>query len=506
MPEHYRALVFLLLIAVVVHPLAGGLQSQQLPGAHRRRRNLWYVLTITAFLLGDFWVFALLATALIAWAYGQERNAPALFLGLLFAVPPAHQEIPGLGLFNFLFSLSFPRLLALVLLLPLFLRLVQKPRRPAGGLPRLADALFFGYLLVNVLLLAREASVTSAVRSAFYLFVDVFLPYFVFSRAFDDMARIRDAVASLVVAGVLLAAIGMFEASRHWLLYSALVQAWGSADKLLYLGRSGALRAMASTGHAIALGYVLAVSLLLYLPLRERMRGGWQRAGLTMLLVAGLLSALSRGPWLGAAAGLLLYIACGPRPAKNLVLLATAAGVALAILPFLPFGNSLLGLIPFFGTTDAGNVEYRQRLMENAARIIWRHPLLGSSDYLERLAEMGMVQGQGIIDIVNTYVRVALRSGLLGLACFAGVLLAAWFATLRARKLAQRALQGDAADLGRSLAAAQLAVIVTIATVSSIVVIPWVYWCIAGMSVAYARVVQACVREPAGAADRLGFA
>jgi O-antigen ligase len=163
-------------------------------------------------------------------------------------------------------------------------------------------------------------------------------------------------------------------------------------------------------------------------------------------------------------------------------------------------------LIPFFGSVETGNIEYRQRLLESAMQLVWRNPVLGSSDYLDRLAEMGLVQGQGIVDLVNTYVQVVLRSGLVGLALFAGVMVAAFFAAVRARKLSLRSKAGDVADLGRSLAAAQLAVIVTIGSVSSILVIPWVYWCLTGMLVAYARVVQASVREPSKMDERLRFA
>jgi hypothetical protein len=506
MPEPYRALVFLLLIGLAAHGLSGRLRAEELPGARALRRHLWFALTVAAFLLGDFWLFSVVAFAVLVWAGGRERNLPALFLALLFVVPPAQKEIPAFGFVNFLFGLSFPRLMALVLLLPMFLRLLHRPRPPQGGWARLADLLFFAYVSVQVLLLGREPSVTSALRSAFYVFVDLVLPYYVFSRSFDDLVKIRDAMAALVTAGLVLAAVGVFEATRHWLLYAALTDAWGSQDKLLYLGRSGVLRAMGSTGHAIALGYVLTICLLLYLPIRTRLRAGWPGPAMLLLLAAGLISPLSRGPWLGAAAGILLYLALGARPMKNLVLLGIAGLFALGILPFLPLGGGLLELVPFFGSIESGNFDYRQRLMENAAQLVWRDPLLGSSDYTERLAEMGMVQGQGIVDLVNTYVQVVLRSGLVGLALFVGVMAAAFFAALRARKLSLRADGRDAADIGRALAAAQLAVIVIIGSVSSILVIPWVYWCLAGLLVAYARVVHAAIREPGRATDRLRLA
>lgn len=501
MSEHHRALVFLVLLGLAAYRLSQPLQALQHRGAAGLRRNLWLALTLVAFLTGSFWVFFVFAFGVLLWARGRDRNAPALFLALLFVVPPADQPVPGLGLVNFLFDLSLPRLLSLTLLLPVFLRLVQKRGRPGGAFVRAADLLFCGYVAVNLALLTREASLTSALRGAFYLFVDMVLPYWVFSRALDDLADLRDAVGAFVTGGVVLAAVGIFELARHWLLYSALVDAWGSQGKLLYLGRGTTLRAMASTGHAIALGYVLAACLLLYLPLRGDLRG-WKKGGLLAMLAAGLLAPLSRGPWLGAAAGLLLYVALGRRPARNLMLLAVVAAGAFAILPFLPSGQFVLGMIPFFGDIETGNLRYRERLIHNAAQLLWEHPLLGLTDYEERLATMGMTQGQGIVDIVNTYVQVGLRSGFLGLGCFAGCLAASLLSVLRARTFSP----APADDLGRGLAAAQVAVIVTIATVSSIAVVPWVYWCLTGMMLSYARLVHAAAADARSVDDRLRFA
>lgn len=506
MSETHRAIVVVLVLALGAWKLARPLAAEQLPGAYRLRRGLWFALSITAFVVGDFWVFSTVALLLLVWARPRDPSVPGLFLALLFVVPPSPLDIPGFGLINFFFSLSFPRLLSLVLLLPLFFRLVRLPRAPQRGWPRLADLLFAGYLAVQLMLLARETSVTSAARGAFYVFIDLFLPYYVFSRAFVDVARVRDAMASLVIAGLVLSLVGLFEAGRYWLLYAGLVQGWGSTEQLLYLDRSGLLRAMGSTGHAIALGYLLAVCLLLFLPLRERLRAGWQRNAMLLLLCGGLFSALSRGPWVSTAVGLLVYVALGPKPVRN-VFRFTGAGLGAAIVAsFLPFGGFIINLLPFVGTVETGNIDYRQRLVENSWKLIWENPVFGSTDYIERLAAMGMVQGQGIVDIVNTYLQVALASGFVGLTFFAGVLLAALFSAMGARRQAARAGQEDVVAVGRGLVAAQVTVMITIFSVSSIVVIPWVYWCLAGMLVGYARMVHASARAERSAQPALRYA
>ena len=500
MPENFRVLAVLLVLGPAVFWLARPLAAEQLPGAHALRRGMWLALTVFAFALGDFWAFIALALLALFWAKMRDDNAPALFLALLFVVPTSQVDIPGFGVINYLFSLNFPRLMTLVLLLPLFLRLSRQPRVPQGGLTKLADILFAAYLGLQLLLLAREPSLTTAARNAFYLFVDLFLPYYVFSRAFTSVARVRDALVSLVVAGLLLSLVGLFEMARSWLLYANLVTGWGSPDELLYLDRSGALRAMGSTGHAIALGYVLGICLLLYLPLYTRLRPGWQRAALLLLLAGGLFSALSRGPWVGTAAGLLFYVVLGPQPVKRALLVGGGGVAGLAVLSLLPFGRFVIDLLPFIGTVETGNIDYRAKLLENAWKIIWLNPLLGSTDYTERLAAMGMVQGQGIVDIVNSYVEVALQTGFVGLTLFGGVLASALLCVLGARRQAHLAGQEDADPVGRALAAAQVTVLVTIVTVSSIVVIPWVYWCLTGMMVGYARAVYAAVHEARAAA------
>ena len=60
--------------------------------------------------------------------------------------------------------------------------------------------------------------------------------------------------------------------------------------------------------------------------------------------------------------------------------------------------------------------------------------------------------------------------------------------------------------VGRALVAAQVTVMITIFSVSSIVVIPWVYWCLAGMLVGYARAVRSSVRNERGTRSTLQFA
>jgi hypothetical protein len=83
-----------------------------------------------------------------------------------------------------------------------------------------------------------------------------------------------------------------------------------------------------------------------------------------------------------------------------------------------PYQDRVIGLIPFVGDTDSANVDYRQRLFDTSLVVIKQNPWFGGGDYIGQLGDLGMVQGEGIVDLVNTYLAVALSQGLIGLALF----------------------------------------------------------------------------------------
>lgn len=490
MPEHLRALIVILVLATIVFAFARRPAADLIPANDfTRRRNLWLALTLLAFVSHSFWVYAGVAAIVLSIARRRERNPLALFFFLLFLIPPVPVQIPGFGLINYFFALDHIRLLALCVLLPTFFAL----RKRADSLPfgRIwADRLLLVYLILSALLYLRETTLTDTLRQTLYLFIDVFLPYYVASRLLKEVGEFKDALLGFVLAAMVLALIGIFEFARHWLLYSALIDAlnlhWGIAS---YLGRGGSLRAIATTGQAIALGYVISVAIGFYLFLQGSVRNRLQRRLGALLLAAGLFVPLSRGPWVGAAAIIVVFIATGRSAAKRLMLLALAAVLALPLLAVIPGGQKVLDLLPFIGSVEKHNITYRERLIENALIVIQRNPWLGSVDYRSTPEMQSMIQGQGIIDIVNTYIAVALEVGLIGLALFGG-----FFATvLLGIRKAMRAFPNkddEQRRLGRALLATLAGILLTIFTVSSITVIPVVYWSLAGMGVAYVQMAR----------------
>lgn len=490
MPEHFRALIVILVLAGIVFVIARRPAADVIADRDfTRRRNLWFALTLLAFVSHSFWVYAAITAVILTFARKRERNPVALFFFLLFLIPPAAVEIPGFGLMNYFFALNHVRLLALCVLLPAYFVL----RRRADTVPfgrTWPDKLLAANILLMCMLYLRETTVTDTLRQMLYLFIEVFLPYYVASRALKNLNDFKDALFGFVLAAMVLSLIGLFEFARSWLLYSALTGAMGMPwDASSYLTRGGSLRASVTTGQAIALGFVISVAIGFYLYLQEEVRSKLQRAMGALLLAGGLFAPLSRGPWIGAAAMIVVFIGTGRKALKRLMLLGAAGVLALPFLAIVPGGQKVLDLLPFIGTVEVENITYRQRLIDNAVIVIQRNPWLGTFDYRSSPEMQSMIQGQGIIDIVNTYLGIALAAGLIGLALF----VVFFISVLQGIRKGMRAYpdkDNEGRRLGRALLATLVGILITIVTVSSITVIPVVYWSVAGVGVAYAQMAR----------------
>jgi len=502
-PEHLKALVVILGAAAAVFWLAErSLCALTMTVAdYRRRRNLWFGITLIGFLSHNFWIYIVLAAALLAvgGSRERERNPLALYCLLLFALPPYDKPIPGFGLINYVFDINHVRLLNLVVLLPVALRLYgERNARTAGSF--WPDILVAAYIVYRVGMQAMVDSLTGDMRATFYLLVDIWLPYYATSRFLRSIETFRETAASFVLAVAVMAAIAAFEVARSWLVYTSLRLPWevGIDDLSVYIlrGEGGLLRANVAVGNSIVLGYVMMVAIALMIFIGPQLRSRPMLLLGTGTLVAGLVAALSRGPWVGTAVAMIVGIGIGPGGVKRLARIGAISGLLFGVLLVSPYGGAIIDHLPFVGTVDEGSVTYRQRLFEVSMMVLWQNPMFGAFDYILNPAMEQMRQGQGIIDIVNTYLAIALGYGLIGLSLFVFPFLYALVATYLAHRRAAR-LDVDADRLGRSLLAAMVGIMITIATVSSITVVPTVYWLMLGLCIAYTHSRFALTRPKA---------
>lgn len=500
MPEHLKALIVIVAIAAIVfwlaeRPLCSAATAIE---DYRRRRNVWFSVTLVAFVSGDYWVYAIAAMSVVALTALRDRTPLAQYGLLLLAIPPFDAEVPGFGLINYLLDLNHVRLLNLVILLPIAIRLMMV-RAPDRNIGRTPGILLLAYLLLMVALFARAGNMTLVMRQMFYLFVDAWLPFYVAANALRSVSAFRDVAAAFALSASILAVVAMFEFSRGWLLYGALDEAmgqqWGFGS---YLRRDGAgsLRAIATAGHPIVLGYVLMVGIAFMLVLQStaKPRMLWHLGMVS--LVIGLLASVSRGPWMGAVAMATVWLSLGTGAGKRMVRAAGICALPALVLLLSPLGASLIDLLPFVGSVDAETVEYRQQLFLVSMSVLAQSPIFGVPNYLVAAEMQQLVQGEGIIDMVNSYVAIALSLGVVGLLLFVSLFVVTGAAVYRTRARLD-GLQLQAEQVGRALLAALVGVAVTIATVSSISVIPTIYWFLLGMGVAYTRSFSAAAMSHA---------
>ena len=499
MREHLVALVYILVIAatcfaVMSRPLTARVMA---PADFARRRNLWIAVTVATFLAHNFWLAMLASAIIVGFGSRREQNPVALYCVLLFAVPEFDMQISGFGVVNYRVEINHPRLLALVLLLPAALKLAAQPRAANPRL-HLPDTLFAAYFLYVFVATATADSVTGLMRFSVYLLLDHALLYYVITRSVVDRRRLLDTLAAFVMGVAVVGVIAGFENVRSWLVYESLRIPLGVPlqDIGTYLLREtedgGYLRAYATMGHAIALGFTSMVAVAFLLALT---RSFWPPAksqttkllGIAVMLmpVVGLLAAVSRGPWLGCAIVMVLGLSFGPGAKQRLLWMLAALPVVIAALLILPQGQKFIDLLPFVGTVDPGSVSYRTQLLDRAMIVFWQNPIFGSLQYLSNPALEEMRQGQGIIDIVNAYVGVALAFGSIGLMLFvAPSAYALWASWTTSRRLANQ--DPDAEAAGRALAAAMLGVLLVIGAASHYFHIPIVHWLVVSLCVAFA--------------------
>jgi O-antigen ligase len=448
-----------------------------------RRRNVWFALTLTAFLSPSFWIFAALAVPLLAWSARRDPNPVALYVLLMHVIPPLGKQIP-VTVINELFMLDSYRILALAILLPTAWRLVQSSNRVGSGKLTLADILILAYGALHLVLLMPYESVTHTMRRAFLFSVDVLVLYFVVSRTCANRRAIVETMASFCLACAIFAPLALFESLKGWLLYEGIGEQWENAIPFSWLMRADVLRAQVSAGHAIPLGYMTAIAFGFWLYLQSRVHSTQVAiAGMAWMWV-GLLAAYSRAPWLVAVVIAFSYLSVGPKSSsrlfKGMLVSALIAGAVLLS----PVGDRVIDNLPFVGTVDQDNVSYRQRLAERSWELIQQNPFFGSPFVLLHLEELR--QGQGIIDLVNTYATVAMYYGLIGLSLFLGFfVIGIWNAYRLVKATADE--DADLSLLGANLIACMIGTLFMLATGSFGTGLEKTFFLLAGLAAAYSQ-------------------
>lgn len=464
----------------------------------------WFLITLALFLSPSIWVF-LIAAGGTLWWLGQRIHPAILFAGLLYVSPVHEKFMPGFGGINVLLALSYQRVLALVVLALWLSR--WKPRKDSTHLHlSLFDYLVLAMGLYRLGLQLPMDTVTNSVRELIHYGIDVVLVFWIGRRLCSDPTVSRQALAAYTLGIMTVCAIAAFEFGKRWLLYKTLVSSLGVAGSgggYLLRGDTGLLRTFATTGQPIPLGYIAMVGILLWLALCEsfKLPSRTRVMGL-LLLAAGSVASLARGPWVALVGALLLWLSMSPQGLKRLMLGSVVLAGILGLAILSPMGDDILSLLPGGSGPEDYNVMYRRRLIEVSMILIRQNPWTGTPDFMTAPIMQQLIQGEGIIDLVNTYIGLALGTGLIGAGLFTAIIIGPMLAgiptyfRLRA-KISGPSLPSDLeahSPFFRSLLTLCFGTALTIGTVSSITVIPWTYWLLAGMTVGTTQTIQQGLR------------
>jgi O-antigen ligase len=468
-----------------------------------RRRSTWLVLTATAFFAPNFWAFALVAIPLTIWAGRKDTNPSAVYIMLFTVIPPVETPLPMIGM-PYLLMMSNYLLLSFCVLTPLALRIYRFKRKHKEPVLQFTDycLLAFGFLTAVLYLQTVRpegglypTSITDCLRRGFVFFFVAFIPYFAISRAGEDRRKLIDMIATYCLCCALLAAVGMFESARQWLLYAEMFGRLGTPGVGgTYLMRGESLRAMASTGHAMALAYMLVPAYGLWLYLQSRMDSKKWTIGGAIVFGGGLFAAYTRGAWVGAVLVYFLFAALQPRSLSKLFK-ATGGALIIGMLIYLsPLGDKIVSVLPWFGgNVDNFNVIYRERLWDRSWQIIQDNPFLGDQGAMLRMQDLR--QGEGIVDMVNTYVGILLDNGFVGLALFLLFILGAAHKAWTGNRKTMSSDE-DLCVIGASLVACIIAMLVMFENGSFGGAPEKAFYILAGLATGYGVLARSSRRDP----------
>jgi hypothetical protein len=467
---------------------------------YRRAAFLLVATTMVAFLAHSqlIYVIALAGVALFAQAYlgGGVRGKAAAFMLLVVVLPPLAYGIGGVGDINYVLDVSGTRLLSLVLLPGAAIKLLgdktfQRPRWATS-----VDLCVIAYGTLRIMLMAPHGSLTASLRSVVEFTLDVLLPYYVFSRGIRSEADLRFLLAHLAMGFALAASIGCAEFAVHRLLYSELQWVYGYKWQLtMNLLRGEHLRVQAMTPQPIVLAFemIYALGIWTYLCGRE-----WRRKSVLsvyVVLASCLFFTFSRGPLIGAVIFGICFLGLQKLPLRAfvaLLILVLAAGVGVKVAG--ADAAIMTALSGLFGSSaaDLSSIAYRNELLDTALALLRQSPWLGVPNYAAQMQDLK--QGEGIIDIVNSYIAIALDAGFIGVAVYLlpyAIALNRLFHMLGARG-AQAADEG-AGKFARVFAAMTIALLLTIFTTSTISTMPFLLVMLLGLPIARMSMKTAAV-------------
>lgn len=449
---------FAIVLAYVLKPkMVGG-------GLVFRVFLVWLLVTQVVFLVSyELAALLLIGLIILLLAPSRAEDRVILYLATLVVAPSNfNAQIPFPGL-NYLITLNYGVLASLVLLGPVAIGALMRRRTTvASG----TDTVVFLFFALISIMSIRDLPFTSMLRQTFYEIVSLLIPYIAISRTITSKEAFEKAIWALLISALILSAVGLISVVKDWNFYDFILPPRLPGS---FADRGGFLRINATLATSL-LGFLAALGLVSAFYFRRDRRIELIRLGLfAAMFLATIYFTGSRGAILALVVLIGTYFVF-TRMSKFVRILFIFVGIGGAAAGYMYLRSGGAAEIDAYGTFD-----YRLELLDASMDQIRARPLFGTTEYLESGRFDHLVQGQGIIDIVNAYLQIALEYGLVGLALYLGMFLTVMTSLFNSSLRlsfnrgddAQKAL-GKIVALCLALLTAYLALIATVSFVSYI--------------------------------------
>lgn len=394
-------------------------------------RVAWVMPTLVfvALLMPNIWFTFALLLVLLPVVARDKADAAALYVVALVALPTLSVFLQAGS--TGLLAIDNYKILSLGLLIAALI----KPG-PRGRISWMGAVPVLLMVVLDSIALGRGQNATSMLREVSQSLLHWLLPFVAISLAVSRMEDVRRVVIAFIASAGALCVVAAYQAKTFWPIYESIVSHYG-IELTISQGskiRGGLMRAGASFEESTSFAWYLAIVLMLTIQSREQFRSRVHFFAVLALIGLGLLLTQARGPWLGAAIGLVLLDVYNRRFARAAIKVLAAGACYIAAIGFADRFGMFSDVLSRTGSAQT-TIDYRAQLLTRGLHEIRANPILGYDLATVQAHLADLRQGEGIIDFVNTYVYYGLLTGVPGAALFGLTFLwAGWAASRQPRE------------------------------------------------------------------------